>query len=739
MNGPRKRTGLALFLNVGVGIIFVAAALIVVLTVRSAMREQALVEARSKARIILDRNLATHTYFSRIMKPSIFEWSEPFRTKDYFDHTWMSSTFAVREIDKYFKSLSPSGYYFKDAAINARSPENEADAYERAFIERLNSDKALEAESAVRTMDGRSYLVVLRKGETMEPSCLRCHSTPGEAPRGLTDHYGTERSFGRKAGEAVSAVSLRIPLSEAFAAANLFSLKLSTILLAVLACLFAMQYALYRRYLLRPLGLIQEKAAQIATDEQHLGEEIAEPFGRELGDLTDAFNTMSVKLRHERDHLEELVAQRTKDLQESEEQYRSLFNNMLNGFAYCNMLYDDQSHPIDFVYLDVNKSFEQLTGLKDVIGKKVTEVMPDIRHLNPELFEIYGRVALTGVPETFEVNLIPLKKLLFVAVYSTRKDSFVAVFDDITDRKEAEEKLVSEHRRFQTLLENAPFGIMLVTPDNLIAYLNPRFTELLGYTVQDIPDGRTWFRTAYPRKEYRHQVISAWFEDLGTVGKREPRTRTFTATCKDGTEKVIYFIPVQLPSGERLVSLEDRTELYRYQENLAYLSTHDVLTQLMNRRSLDEVLNRAIAKAKRGTVSSLLYMDLDKFKEVNDTAGHSAGDNVLMELARILGEALRTEDLLFRLGGDEFAALLEGIGGAEAQAAAGRLCSLVAAHPFATGKGVFSLSLSVGLVEINGRLTVDDLLSRVDTAMYQAKGHGGNDIVVASSRPTERT
>jgi hypothetical protein len=100
----RKGTKLGTFLNVGIGIVFLIAAVIVVISANYNMRHQALIEAQSKARIILDRNLATHTYFSKIMKPKIFEWSEPFRAKEYFDPSWMSSTFAIREIEKYFKS-----------------------------------------------------------------------------------------------------------------------------------------------------------------------------------------------------------------------------------------------------------------------------------------------------------------------------------------------------------------------------------------------------------------------------------------------------------------------------------------------------------------------------------------------------------------------------------------------------------------------------------------------------------
>jgi len=603
MMATSRNVRLAIFLNVALAVVFLVAAVVVVVAVNDSMRRQALVEAQAKARLILDRNLATHVYFSHIMKPRIFAWSERFRSKEYFDPAWMSSTYAIREIDKYFKSISPAKYYFKDAAINARSPENEADRYERAFLEKLGADKRLEAETSVREIEGKPYLVVLRKGEVMDASCLRCHSDPQAAPDGLLAYYGPARSFHRRAGEQVSAVSLRIPLADAYAAANIFSLKLSAILLAVLACLFAVQLWFYRRYLLVPLQVLKEKAAQIVLDEGHLGERIARPFGRELHDLASAFNEMSVKLRHDRDHLEELVGRRTEDLQKSERRYRSLFENMLNGFAYCRMLYDDQERPVDFVYLDVNTAFEQLTGLKDVVGRQITAVIPEIRALTPDLFGIYSRVALTGQPERFDYDFKPLSKWLAISVYSPERGYFVAVFDDITERK-------------------------------------------------------------------------------------------------------------------------------RYEENMAYFATHDALTGLMNRRALEEVLGRTVARARRGRHSSLLYTDLDNFKDVNDTVGHGAGDEVLIALAGLLKAELRTEDAVFRLGGDEFAVLLDGIDGGEAQNIAERIRKTVESHLFAAERRVFPLTLSIGLVAIDGAMATGELLSRADTAMYRAKSQGKNRIAM---------
>ena len=138
----------------------------------------------------------------------------------------------------------------------------------------------------------------------------------------------------------------------------------------------------------------------------------------------------------------------------SESFYRLLFDNTLDGLAYCQMLFDRQNNPIDFVYLKVNKNFAKLTGLKAVEGKKVTAVIPGIRTSNPELFEIYGRVALTGKPERFETYVAPLSRWFLVSVSCLKKGTFVAIFQNITDRKRIEKDLMDAKIAAQNVLED---------------------------------------------------------------------------------------------------------------------------------------------------------------------------------------------------------------------------------------------------------------------------------------------
>ncbi|MRR08450.1 MAG: PAS domain S-box protein, partial [Deltaproteobacteria bacterium] len=199
-------------------------------------------------------------------------------------------------------------------------------------------------------------------------------------------------------------------------------------------------------------------------------------------------------------------------LKESEERYRSLFENMLEGYAYCRMVFDD-GVPADFIYLDVNKAFEVLTGLRNVVGKKVSEVVPGIRETDSELFRIYGRVASTGMPERFERYVEALGMWFSVSVYSPRKEHFVAVFDVITERKQAEEALrrtheklemrvrertaelesahiklkaeAEERKRLATAVEHAAEGVIIVDPSWHLQYVNPAFTAMTGYSQEE--------------------------------------------------------------------------------------------------------------------------------------------------------------------------------------------------------------------------------------------------------------
>ena len=157
----------------------------------------------------------------------------------------------------------------------------------------------------------------------------------------------------------------------------------------------------------------------------------------------------------------------------SEERYRSLFENMSEGCALCEMVFDDANRPVDFVYLQVNAAFSIITGLKDVVGKKVSEVIPGTGETHPELLEAYARVARGSQAERFEIEFKPLGIWLAISAYCPKKDHFVAVFDNITERKQAEEKLRESEERFRSVVENMSEGLMFFDAKGNVIYQNP--------------------------------------------------------------------------------------------------------------------------------------------------------------------------------------------------------------------------------------------------------------------------
>ena len=190
--------------------------------------------------------------------------------------------------------------------------------------------------------------------------------------------------------------------------------------------------------------------------------------------------------------------------------YRSFFENTLDGLAYCQMVFDAQNRPIDFIYKNVNKGFEALTGLQGVVGKSVTELIPGIATSNPELFEIYGRVSLTGTAERFETYLGPIAQWFLVSASSPQKGFFFASFENITNQKQIEKNLVDakaaaqnvledleleklkyeasnrDLKKFKLALDNASDNVIITDPQGTVVYVNKAIETVTGYTPEEV-------------------------------------------------------------------------------------------------------------------------------------------------------------------------------------------------------------------------------------------------------------
>ena len=153
-------------------------------------------------------------------------------------------------------------------------------------------------------------------------------------------------------------------------------------------------------------------------------------------------------------------------------------------------------------------------------------------------------------------------------VREDRATGMRGIIIDLTEHKRAEEDLHREREKFRLLVEKSPLGVCLIGKDAHYQYINPKFTEIFGYTLEDIPTGQEWFKKAFSDPEHRKQIISTWLRDLAESKAGESRPRTFTVRCKDGKEKVIYFLSVTMASGDQFVLTQDITEKTRLETQL---------------------------------------------------------------------------------------------------------------------------------------------------------------------------
>lgn len=218
---------------------------------------------------------------------------------------------------------------------------------------------------------------------------------------------------------------------------------------------FVIIYLIVQRRLLGTVAELHAGTEVIGSGD--LDYKVSIKYNDEIGELAGAFNRMTTDLKNitaskaalEFEIAEREVAQAA--LRESEASYRSLFENMIEGFAYLKAVHDDSGQPADYIFLEVNEAFEEVTGLKsaDVIGKLATEIMPLIGEDPVVWISNYGKIALDGESERFESYLATLDKWLSVAAYSPARGYIVTVIDDITDRKKAEDELINKQATIQ--------------------------------------------------------------------------------------------------------------------------------------------------------------------------------------------------------------------------------------------------------------------------------------------------
>jgi len=427
--------------------------------------------------------------------------------------------------------------------------------------------------------------------------------------------------------------------------------------------------------------------------------------------------------------------------QDIEIRYRALFDNMFEGVAYCSMVFEG-GKPSDFICLDVNSAFETLTGLRDVIGKKVSTLIPGFSSSNRTLFDSFGRVAATGATERFETYIDRLNSWFIVTVYGAGNSRFIAVFADTTEKKLNEQALQTSERKCRSLFDEARQFIGLLTSDGIMVDINRTALELAGIQAYDV-SGKPFWETPWwtPSPEVHELLQSAVARAAqGDYVRFEVKLQASNGNLRDMD---FSLKPLSGESGivEQLIAEgHDITEHRNYERQLEHMATHDILTGLANRSLLADRISQAISHACRfGQIIAVFLLDIDRFKLINDSLGHGLGDLLLKEIAHRLKSCTRVGDTVARMGGDEFVLLMTNLENENDSALFGRrvLDALSFPIPLDGHQLTVTASAGVSLYPKDGN-DLDVLLKNADIALCRAKDMGRNCFQFYSSRMNER-
>ena len=304
----------------------------------------------------------------------------------------------------------------------------------------------------------------------------------------------------------------------------------------------------------------------------------------------------------------------------------------------------------------------------------------------------------------------------------------VAISVDITDRKHSEEA----NSRLAAIVEQSQDAIVGITRDDTIFAWNEGAERLMYYRAREAVGAP--LQMLVPAHNLSGELgVWARIHAGETVERQTQRLR------QDGTlvDVAVIGSPIRDSEGGVIGASEiarDISEQRRVEAKLEHLADHDPLTGLLNRRAFEKELASAVAFAKRyAMATSLVMLDIDRFKFINDSYGHSVGDAILRRVANLLEGRLRQTDVIARLGGDEFAVILPGLTSAEGRRVTASLLEMLRADATTRVQGqVVGVTASVGLVEIESEATMspDELLSQADIALYTAKEAGRDTISV---------
>lgn len=307
--------------------------------------------------------------------------------------------------------------------------------------------------------------------------------------------------------------------------------------------------------------------------------------------------------------------------------------------------------------------------------------------------------------------------------------SWVVTLEEIDEQVRADARLRESEERFRTLAAQAPIGIVVSDVGLRLGFVNDRALQLWDQSIEVMRSPR-WIEAIVP--EDRESVVTALASVL--AGGEVDLPLHIRTSVGDVRALRLRAAPVRLEGRGAgfIASLEDTTAQRHHEEELRHAALHDPLTGLPNRAMLDQVLEVTVASRRHtDAAAALLFFDLDDFKSINDGHGHTAGDEVLVEVANRLSGTLRDDDLLARFGGDEFVVLCRQVPDVDVAVAVAERMRQRLADPIVVGDQTVHVGVSIGVAMLDDSdHGPHQLLRDADAAMYRAKRTGRDRVVV---------
>jgi diguanylate cyclase (GGDEF)-like protein/PAS domain S-box-containing protein len=379
--------------------------------------------------------------------------------------------------------------------------------------------------------------------------------------------------------------------------------------------------------------------------------------------------------------------------------------------------------------LSVNCSLTEIVGLQN--GGNISGCELEVILSQPALRE-RARAVLDDGATLHGIDVALGEKRLRVAIARIRLDEkdrrLLVVVEDVTEEQRLREEARAHERRYRdqgSLLDKATDAIMVRGIDHRILFWNKGAERLYGWTSEDAI-GKSSYELVYDDPAVFSKITKRVMDHGEWRGEIIKRRKDGSTLIVEGQWTLVRDENEQPQSI--LVIDTDITQRKATEEKIRHLALYDTLTGLPNRALFMDRLKQALASAnadRYGRGLAILYMDLNRFKEINDTQGHGVGDQVLIEVARRFQANLREEETLARLGGDEFVVVANASDQAAAVVIAERVQQALA-EPIATKDHTFSVGVSIGIAFYpEDGITTEDLLRRADIAMYRAKALGG--------------